>query len=95
MSQEWTCWYTLDLLKIFMPNNLTGEKFSVPKWVTALFLILDHMLQWKIQLTIYAHMTGVMGGTSLVSNSEDTNLAGAGVGAVDNSKNPSRSKSVV
>ena len=26
-----------------MPNNLTGEKVSIPKWVTSLFLILDHM----------------------------------------------------
>ena len=26
-----------------MQNNLIGENFSVPKWVTSLLLILDHM----------------------------------------------------
>ena len=33
---------TLDLLTNFMPNNLTGEKVAVLKWVTSL---IDHMLQ--------------------------------------------------
>jgi hypothetical protein len=42
---------TLDLLTNFKPNSLTGEKASVPKWVTDLLLILDHMLQYKLQLT--------------------------------------------
>lgn len=78
---------TLDLLTNFMPDNLTGEKVSVPKWVTALLLILDHMLQCKLQLTTDTQNTGAMGGTSLVSESEDTTIAGAG--AVDNSKKSS------
>lgn len=78
---------TLDLLTNFMPNNLTGEKVSVPKWVTALLLILDHMLQCKLQLTPDVQNTVAMGGTSLESESEDTTLAGAG--AMDNSKKSS------
>jgi hypothetical protein len=52
--------------------------------VTALLLILDHMLQCKLQLTPDAQNTVAMGGTSLVSESEDTTLAG--VGTVDNGK---------
>jgi hypothetical protein len=52
--------------------------------VTALLLILDHMLQCKLQLTPDAQNTVTMGGTSLVSESEDTTLAG--VGTVDNGK---------
>ena len=52
--------------------------------MTALSLILDHMLQCKLQLTPDAQNTIAMGGTSLVSESEDTTLAG--VGTVDNGK---------
>jgi hypothetical protein len=52
--------------------------------VTALLLILDHMLQCKLQLTPDAQNTVAMGGISLVSESEDTTLAG--VGTVDNGK---------
>jgi hypothetical protein len=40
------------------------------------------MLQYKLQLTPDAQCTVAMGGTSLVSESEDTTLAG--VGTVDN-----------
>ena len=56
---------TLDLLINLMPSNLTGEKVSVPKWVTTLLLILEHMLQCKLQITLDAQNTVGMGRTSL------------------------------
>ena len=52
---------TLDLLTNFMRNNLTGEKVAILKWVTFLLLILDHMLQCKIQLSPDVQNTVDMG----------------------------------
>ena len=75
---------TLDLLKNYMPNSLIGEKVAVLKWVTALLLILDHMLQWKLHLPLDVQNTIDMGGNSLESEYKDTTLAS--VGAMDNVK---------
>ena len=72
------------LLTNFIPNNPIGEKVVVLKWVIALLVILDHMLQCKLQLTPYVQKTIAMGGNSLESESKDTTLVGAG--AMDNVK---------
>ena len=70
-----------------MPNNLTGEKVAILKWVTFLLLILDHMLQCKLHITPDVQNIVSMGGNSLDSKSKDTTLASAG--AMDNSKKSS------
>ena len=75
---------TLDLLTNFMKNNLTREKIVVLKWVIALLLILDHMLQCKLQLPPYVQNVVAMGGNPLESESKDITLAGSG--AMDNVK---------
>ena len=61
-----------------MPKNLTGENVLIPNWATSLLFILDHMLQCNIQLTPYVQKTIAMGGTSVVSESEDTTLVDTG-----------------
>ena len=78
---------TLDLKMNFIPKNLIGKKVLIPNSVTSLLFILDHMLQCKIQLTPYVQKTVAMGGTSVVSESEDTTLSGTC--AMGNSKKSS------
>jgi len=80
----------LKFLCIVIPQYLptlfepTGEKVTVPKLVTPSLLILDHMLQCKLQLTPDAQNIVGVGGNSLLSEYEDTTLVGAR--AVDNGK---------
>ncbi|XP_057852533.2 E3 ubiquitin-protein ligase UPL1 isoform X1 [Cryptomeria japonica] len=63
----------LDLLTNFSPKNVAGEKISVPKWVTALLLVLDHMLQCKLQLASDTQNTT---GTGSHANTPEDNSAG-------------------
>eukprot|EP00252_Welwitschia_mirabilis_P007759 TRINITY_DN1943_c0_g1_i1.p1 TRINITY_DN1943_c0_g1~~TRINITY_DN1943_c0_g1_i1.p1 ORF type:complete len:3671 (+),score=717.88 TRINITY_DN1943_c0_g1_i1:355-11367(+) len=60
----------LNLLSNFVPAD-TGGKVLVPKWVTALLLILNHMLQCRLQLASDSQKANVAGGTSNVAVSED------------------------
>eukprot|EP01018_Ginkgo_biloba_P023205 Gb_26784 [translate_table: standard] len=67
----------LDILTSFKLTNTAGEKALIPKWVIALFLILDHMLHYKPRISSDTQSTAGTGSNSLVNASEDATLTGS------------------